>query len=485
MKRFICFCPIFLSILSGCVPVLPVTAEKSSALMIFTEEYAPLNFTEDGKITGQATEIIREMLKRTATEEDIRMVSWGEGYQAVLEKPDTALYSTVMTPERKGRFQWVGPIGTLDTNFYALRGSGIKIANLEEAKRIKNISTVKEYYSDQSLKKEGFKNLESCASEEVALRKMLAGESQLFVSTNTVMPALLKKVGANMDKVERVFTLSMDLTYVAFSLDTPAELVATWQKALDGMKQDGTFQKIYAQWLPTETPPGRLQMMTEEYPPITFMSEGKPAGFVTEMVREIAARQNVPVNIRLTSWKNAYNMALLHPNVVLFSAERTAERDKLFQWVGPVGKNSAIFYARKGSDFRINHLEDARKLTAIATTTNWFTEQLLKGEGFTNLLSSPDPSDNVKQLMEGEAQLAIFTDITVPQIVKNAGYSMDDLKPVFTVTSTNFYIAMSNGTPAAEVQGWQSTLEGLKKDGTFEKIYRSYLRDVDLEDLLK
>jgi polar amino acid transport system substrate-binding protein len=228
-----------------------------------------------------------------------------------------------------------------------------------------------------------------------------------------------------------------------------------------------------------------LRMLTEEYPPVTFMKDGKVTGFVTEMVREITARQGIPDKIRLTSWDEAYKAATSNPNVVLFSAERTEKREKLFQWVGPVGKNSAILYAKKGSSIRINGLEEAKKIAAIATTTNWFTEQYLKGKGFTNLVSSPLPVTNVKQLMNGEVQISVFTDITIPEIVKNAGYSMDDLEPVFTVSNTYFYIAISLGTPPDTVKKWQSALDSLKEDGTFEKIYRSYIPNADLNDLLK
>jgi polar amino acid transport system substrate-binding protein len=226
-------------------------------------------------------------------------------------------------------------------------------------------------------------------------------------------------------------------------------------------------------------------MLTEEYPPVTFMKEGKVTGFVTDVVREIIARQGIPDNIRVTSWDEAYNVALSNPNVVLFSTERTEKREKLFQWVGPVGKNSAIFYAKKGSGIRINSLEEARKIAAIATTTDWFTEQYLKSKGFTNLVSSPLPVTNVKQVMNGEVQMSVFTDITIPEIVKNAGYSMDDLEPVFTVSNTYFYIAVSIGTPLDTVKKWQSVLDGMKADGTFGKIYRSYIPNADLNDLLK
>ncbi len=228
-----------------------------------------------------------------------------------------------------------------------------------------------------------------------------------------------------------------------------------------------------------------LAMLTEEYPPVTFMKDGKITGFVTDIVREIISRQGIPDKIRLISWDEAYNMALNTPNVVLFSAERTEKREKLFQWVGPVGKNSAIFYAKKSSGIKINSLEEAKKLAAIATTTNWFTEQYLKSKGFTNLVSSPLPATNVKQLMDGSVQISVFTDITIPEIVKKAGYSMDDLEPVFLVSNTYFYIAMSLGTPVEMVKKWQAILDSMKADGTFEKIYRGYIPNADLKDLLK
>src|SRR5512139_2835551 len=478
-------CGMILSALLGLAAGAQAAAAEASGLRILTAENPPLNFSRDGEITGLATEVVRELARRTGTRGEITLVAWPKAYQALTEQPDIALFSTVMTAERKPLFQWVGPLVVQDTNLYALKGSGIAIANLDQARKIGKIATVSKYYSEQVLKEEGFANTQSYPDRETTVRKLLDGTVQLLASSNLGMPAALRKMGGSMDDVETAFTLSTDLFYIAFSKGTSPQRVARWQDALDEMKRDGSFAKIYAKWLPTENPPGIFQLVTEEYPPVTFMKEGRPAGFVTDMVREIAARQGLPDNIRLTSWKNAYNMALLHPKVVLFSAERTPEREKLFQWVGPVGKNSALLYARKGAGIRIDSLDEARAVSAIATTTNWFTEQHLKREGFKNLRSSPDPRSNVRQLMNGEVQLSIFTDITIPEIVRDAGYGMQDLEPVFTVLQTYFYIAISRDTPADVVQAWQSTLDCLKQDGTFEKMYRRYLPNTNLDDLLR
>ena len=476
--------PALLLIGSFAAPAPTAGAEPSTTLRILTAENPPLNFRQNNQITGLSAEVVRELMKRTATAGEIEMMSWPDAYQALSQQANVALFSTVMTAERKALFQWVGPLVAQDTSLYALKGSGIEIANLDQARKAGRIATVSRFYSEQRLAEENITNTESCPDRATSLRLLLEGRVALVAASNTEMPATLEQAGVSPDAVRSAFTLSTDLVYIAFSKGVPPALVTRWQDALDAMKRDGAFARIYARWFPIEAPPGIFQLVTEEYPPVTFMKSGKPSGFVTDIVSEIAARQGNPDPIRLTSWKNAYNMTLLYPKVVLFSAERTPEREALFQWVGPVGKNNAILYAKKGSGIRITRLEEARNLAAIATTTDWFTEQLLKREGFRNLVSSPDPRDNVRQLMKGEVQLSVFTDITIPEIVREAGYSLSDLEPVLTVGRTDFYIALSRDTPRAAVDAWQSTLDRLKQDGTFGKIYHRYLPGTDLTDLL-
>lgn len=481
LKKIAYFWLLVILMITGCNS----KKNTNNHLTILSEEYAPLNFTREGNFTGQVTEVVMELLKITHTDATLDVVPWEEGYERVLTEPNTALFTTVMTPERKRHLQWVGPVTALDTNFYALSGSGIVIKTLEDAKKIASIATVRDHYTEQILKEEGFANLISCPDDKAALQKLLSREAQLYISTNIAMPALLRSSGIATDDIENLFTVSTDLAYIALSPKTSSKLVAQWQTALDVMKHDGSFNSIYAKWLPKEMPPGIFQLMTEEYPPITFMKEGKVAGFVTDMVHEITLRLNIPDNTRLTIWKNAYNMALLYPNVILFSTERTAEREELFRWVGPVGKNNVIFYAKKGSGIVINSLEDAKQIEAIATTTDWFTEQYLQQQGFSNLISSGSPEENVRQLMNGEANLSIFTDLTVSKIVQNAGYSMEDLEPLFTVSQTYFYIAISKDTSEEVYQKWVAALNTLKEDGTFEKIYHNYLPNAELDDLMK
>jgi len=150
-------------------------------------------------------------------------------------------------------------------------------------------------------------------------------------------------------------------------------------------------------------------------------------------------------------------------------------RENLFHWIGPIGSNDTAFYAKKGSGIQIHSIGDAKNVLKIATCSAWFSEQDLKDTGFTNLVSSPVPAENVRQLVEGEVDLSVFTDITIPEIAIQAGYSIDDLEPVFTISTGYLYVAISKTTPQSFVDLWKHTFRAMYEDGTLEKIYDKWV----------
>lgn len=216
--------------------------------------------------------------------------------------------------------------------------------------------------------------------------------------------------------------------------------------------------------------PATLQLVTEDYPPITFMQDGKVSGFATEVVQEILKRRNHPDNIRMMPWKDAYDLALKKKNVVLFSTTRTDKREMLFKWVGPIGSYHDILYTKKGSGIVINSLEDAKKVRRIGVVDGWFSSEFLKGQGFKNLKSTKLPTDNAKKLVQGKLDLCAFTDMTAPEILREAGFGMDEIVPAYVIKTYEFYIAFSRGTSDEIVERWRNSFNEMKADGTFDKI---------------
>ena len=482
LKILVSLC-IFMSIaISALFAEMPADMEK---LHIYTEEFAPLNFMQHGKISGQATEVVQELLKRMKVKKDITLLLWSDAYQKLVNEQNIALFSTCLTSARKDLFKWVGPISSAEIYFYTSKDCTLEIESLEDAKDVPKIAVLKDYAIAGILKEKGFKNLIEFNTTREIFTKLLSGEVDLFPCSNLVMNSELKKIGIAQNEFKKALFITSELEYIAFSKSTSDDLVQIWQNHLDNMKADGTFNTIFKKWLPDEISPGILQIFTEDYPPLTFEDNGQVTGFGTEVVREILNRLDIPDNIRISSWENGYHLCLTNPNFVLFTMKRTPLREKLFNWIGPIGSNHTIFYAKKGSDIKINSMEDAKKVSKIATCSAWFSEQDLKNAGFTNLVSSPDPNENVRQLVEGKVDLSIFTDITIPAIAKQAGYSIDDLEPVYTVSTGDFYIAISKGTPQHVIDEWQQLFHDIYEDGTLEKMYGEWLPNSKLPDLDK
>lgn len=214
----------------------------------------------------------------------------------------------------------------------------------------------------------------------------------------------------------------------------------------------------------------KMELLTEDYPPLTFAIGDSVTGFATEVVREMQYQMRVRYPIYLMDWDEAYQKALSTPNVVIFTVERTPEREDKFHWIGPLGKNTTSFYVRNDSLVTIANLEEAKRLRAIATTTNWFNEQYLQQNGFTNLLSSASPTDNIRQLMDGSASATILSDLTARSIITKAGYEATDLIPALKVMETEYYIGVSKMTNQKTVDKWMQAFEEIKKDGTLERL---------------
>lgn len=237
------------------VPISPTPASNISTLQIFTEEYPPVTFSQEGKATGLGTEIVEEIMRRQGVSVNIQVVPWARGYQTALEGPMTGLFATMRTEERERLFKWVGPLTEVNTSFYALKDSGITLASLEEAHNIPSIGVPREYYSHQYLQQAAFTNLDEVVDPDTMVKKLLAGRNPLMVNDNITLPQLLQQNGATIDDVELVYTFMTSKNYLAFSLDTPDALVAEWQATLDAMRADGTVATIYTKWLPGERPP--------------------------------------------------------------------------------------------------------------------------------------------------------------------------------------------------------------------------------------
>lgn len=469
------FLPVVFSIFlfAGC--------EKSGSdeypdLLFFTENYKPLNYVENGNLFGLAPDILKEICKETKIPFNVSVKQWDEAYEIVQNTNNAVLFSTVLESERVNLFKWAGPIASLDWVFYSKPQSNIKLTYLNDAKSVAKIGVIADYSIEQFLVDEGFTNLVYCSSNVDAFTKLLNGEIDLFPSDMITAEAALKTMNKTIYSVKELLLIKTDLVYIAFNKSISDDVVERFQFEIDRMKNNGQLLALYRKHMGSNDFPGTLQIYTEQYSPLSFRnSNGDITGLGTDIVKEIMKRNNIFADIKLSSWSNGYQLALINPNFCLFTMDKTELRTNLFKWVGPLGANTTWIYTKKESGITLNSLAQAKALTSIGTVNSWFSDQYLRQQGFTNLVSENDPDIIVKKFMNGEVQAFVCSSVTFPSILKGLGYEMNSVNASYSLMSSDYYIAFSKSTPQLMVDKWQTALDGMKNDGTYNAIMQKWL----------
>lgn len=198
---------------------------------------------------GSSVEIVNEMQANNSYKNPIYVTSWEAGYKAIQYMPNYALFTTARTPEREDLFQWVGPISSTNACFYTTTVSGIQINTLDEAKALGTIATPQGWFSHDFLMENGFQNILATAStSEEAFNQLMSGEADALFLYETGVIWLCDETGTAQTDIAKQLETAHYNDYIAFSLSTPASVVAQWQSNLDAMKADGRFETIWNKW---------------------------------------------------------------------------------------------------------------------------------------------------------------------------------------------------------------------------------------------
>lgn len=218
---------------------------SSQVIRVISEENPPYNFTDEtGNITGQSTEVVRRLISKTGSEAKFEIMPWSEGYELVQKEPGTMIFSTVRMPQRENLFKWVGPIGTTDYWFYSRQDADIKIATLDDARKVKSIAVYKDDSNHIFLQSEGFTNLDVSTDMSDCIRKLVSGKVDLWLGPAEGLHFVAYSAKVNPAELQPVKLVRKVEFYIAFNKNTPDATIQAWQKALDDMKRSSVTGKI-------------------------------------------------------------------------------------------------------------------------------------------------------------------------------------------------------------------------------------------------
>lgn len=225
--------------------VQPVRSEK---LTILTENLPPLNYMENDTLVGPSVEIVQEIQRRIGSEEQIQVYPWARAYKIALDEKNIVLFGTTQTEKRQDLFKWVGPLAVKRDILLARKAGLLTINNLEDAKKVKRIGTLRDDTREQLLKEKGFQNLEPVSDEQKNAQKLALGRIDLWAYKDPGYVTVCRLAGVDPDDLEEVFHLRQIEVSIAFSKKTPDAVVTEWNNAFQAMVDDGTIRQIQTKW---------------------------------------------------------------------------------------------------------------------------------------------------------------------------------------------------------------------------------------------
>jgi len=185
----------------GFVPML-VVAVEAAEFRITTEEYPPFNMTQQGVVVGIATDLVRAIFEKAGIRQTIEVLPWNRAYNDAINTPNTCVYSTTETEERKPLFKWVGPIASNNWVLFARSDREIRVEKLEDVKNL----TIGGYSGDAAalfLKQGGYK-VDEAGRDQLNPAKLVNGRIDLWATGSELGPLLASEQGIK--DIKPVFT---------------------------------------------------------------------------------------------------------------------------------------------------------------------------------------------------------------------------------------------------------------------------------------
>lgn len=224
-----------------------------------------------------------------------------------------------------------------------------------------------------------------------------------------------------------------------------------------------------------------LVAYTEQLPPLNYQDGAQISGFATDLLRMAAHDADLSLSIELQPWARAYRTVLDTSDTLIFSITRTAEREPLFHWVGPISPRQIKLYrlsARR--DITIQAEADLMRYTHGAMFESAAAKKLASlglqpGHGLD--LGATDEI-TLKKLLLSRTDTVAMLDWAMAWQLKQQNLNPRLVRPIWLLDGgSQYWFALNRSTPLQKVKRLQAALNQISADGRMHTLRQKYLAE--------
>jgi polar amino acid transport system substrate-binding protein len=218
----------------------------------------PFNYLVDGELRGLGVDVVRELAQRAGLSLQLAVMPFRQAFARALSTPNVLLLTVARTPEREGRFEWVGPLAPRDVWLWKLkRRTDLRLTALGDAKQYR-VGVVFGDASIADLEQAGLEHKRSLhvIHDRRALGRMLRMDRFDLIPMALWSDGLLSAEGELPEEpLEPVVRLTREGGYYfALAKGSDPALLQRLREAFAQLRADGTLARLRRQWIPTLKP---------------------------------------------------------------------------------------------------------------------------------------------------------------------------------------------------------------------------------------
>lgn len=217
-------------------------------ITFYAENYPPANYVVNNELKGISVDTLKAIWKHLKiSEQEIQVVPWSRGYRFTLDKSNTALFTMSKTQTRQSLFKWVGPVFNSTHVLIAKKSKDFQFSTLGKV-FYHNVATVEGDIAEISLHEVGFpsSNMAKVSQIKQAFLMMQSDRVDMIAVSIHGFSYLSKQLGFDEGDYEQVWQINKIGNYFAFNINTPDEVIQTYQKAFDDIaKQRLSIKESY------------------------------------------------------------------------------------------------------------------------------------------------------------------------------------------------------------------------------------------------
>ncbi len=447
------------------------------------EDYFPYSYKKDGNYAGVCTEIIKIVTSNLKLEFEYKEDKWDTLLDYAEKGKIDAIMPLFKTKEREQYLLYPYNGLVVEENFlFAKKNNNIQFSGNLEDLRHYMIGTVTNYSYGSKFDEATYLNKKKFQGVGTLVKNLKEDKIKIAVGAKRVINSYAKKLGIEHEIELLKPSLGKCLLYLAFSKKKGyKELGKKFSNEIEKLRRDDTYNEILKDnGIENIT----VKLAADNWPPY-YGKDLKKNGPISEIISEAFKRVGYNVSIEFVPWANLLDKVKKGKYDAGFTATKTEERSKYYDFSEYIATRSPIvFLKKKETKISYTQLKDLKSYRIGVVQGYVYDSEFDRAN--LNKIEAHSPTANIKNLLLGRLDLAITDKLVAQHLIKiikknkEFGKKLDELEFMDIYpdreTRKNMYLMISKEyeTFGQIKRDFNYGLKQISDDGTLAKILKDH-----------